>query len=117
MPDCPVRCHGLGVTRQGARPLVRERGVASTTPRLVSMRIVCRGEPCAVAMSSERRKRQSRPAPSGPLRAAEYVRMSTEHQQYSTENQHAAIQRYADEPGLLIVRTFTDAGKSGLGIQ
>ncbi len=43
--------------------------------------------------------------------------MSTEHQQYSTENQHAAIQRYADEHGLIIVRTFTDAGKSGLGIQ
>jgi hypothetical protein len=43
--------------------------------------------------------------------------MSTEHQQYSTENQHAAIQRYADEHGLLIVRTFTDAGKSGVGIQ
>jgi DNA invertase Pin-like site-specific DNA recombinase len=43
--------------------------------------------------------------------------MSTEHQQYSTENQHAAVQRYADEHGLLIVRTFTDAGKSGLGIQ
>jgi DNA invertase Pin-like site-specific DNA recombinase len=43
--------------------------------------------------------------------------MSTEHQQYSTENQHATIQRYADERGLLIVRTFTDAGKSGLGIQ
>lgn len=43
--------------------------------------------------------------------------MSTEHQQYSTENQHAAIQRYADEHGLLIVRTFTDAGKSGVGIH
>ena len=43
--------------------------------------------------------------------------MSTEHQQYSTENQHAAIQRYADEHGLIIVRTFTDAGKSGLGIH
>jgi len=43
--------------------------------------------------------------------------MSTEHQQYSTENQHAAIQRYADDHSLMIVRTFTDAGKSGLGIQ
>ena len=43
--------------------------------------------------------------------------MSTEHQQYSTENQHAAIQRYADEHNLLIVRTFTDAGKSGVGIH
>jgi DNA invertase Pin-like site-specific DNA recombinase len=51
------------------------------------------------------------------MRAVEYIRMSTEHQQYSTENQHAAIQRYADERGLIIVRTFTDAGKSGLGIH
>ena len=58
-------------------------------------------------MKSERRKRPSRPAPSGPIRAAEYVRMSTDHQQYSTENQHAAIQRYADEHGLLIVRSRT----------
>ena len=75
------------------------------------------GGPCAIAMKSERRKRPSRPVPSGPIRAAEYVRMSTEHQQYSTENQHAAIQRYADEHGMLIVRTFTDAGKSGVGIH
>ena len=68
-------------------------------------------------MKSKRRKRALCAAPSGPIRAAEYVRMSTEHQQYSTENQHAAIQRYADEHGLLIVRIFTDAGKSGVGIQ
>jgi DNA invertase Pin-like site-specific DNA recombinase len=66
-----------------------------------------------------RSKRRSRSLPNQPdrTRAAEYVRMSTEHQQYSTENQHAAIQRYADEHGLIIVRTFADAGKSGLGIQ
>jgi DNA invertase Pin-like site-specific DNA recombinase len=68
-------------------------------------------------MNSRRRSRSSRPDPAGPTRAAEYIRMSTEHQQYSTENQHAAIQRYADEHGLIIVRTFTDAGKSGLGIH
>jgi hypothetical protein len=40
--------------------------------------------------------------------------MSTEHQQYFTENQHAAIQRYADEHGQVIVRMYGDAGKSGL---
>jgi len=61
--------------------------------------------------------REHRDSVGGLVRAAEYVRMSTEHQQYSTENQHAAIQRYADEHGLLIVRTFTDAGKSGVGIH
>lgn len=53
----------------------------------------------------------------GVVRAAEYVRMSTDHQQYSTENQHAAIQRYADAHGIAIVRSFVDAGKSGVGIQ
>lgn len=52
-----------------------------------------------------------------PLRAAKYVRMSTEHQKYSTENQADAITRYADQRGLLIVRTYVDAGRSGLNIE
>src|ERR1017187_334634 len=51
------------------------------------------------------------------IRAAEYVRMSTEHQQYSTENQHQVIQQYAEGRGMVIVRTYTDAGKSGLRIE
>jgi DNA invertase Pin-like site-specific DNA recombinase len=50
-------------------------------------------------------------------RAAEYVRMSTDHQQYSTENQQTAIRRYAEVHGIAIVRSFIDAGKSGVGIQ
>ncbi|MFK7881664.1 recombinase family protein, partial [Roseobacter sp.] len=49
--------------------------------------------------------------------AAQYVRMSTEHQRYSTENQAEAIQQYADERGYQIIRTYSDAGKSGLRIQ
>jgi DNA invertase Pin-like site-specific DNA recombinase len=51
-----------------------------------------------------------------PVRAAEYVRMSTEHQRYSTENQSEAIKRYAEQRGLEIVRTYADAGRSGLNI-
>ena len=50
-------------------------------------------------------------------KAAQYVRMSTEHQRYSTENQSAAIAKYAEERGYKIVRTYSDAGKSGLRIQ
>ncbi len=53
----------------------------------------------------------------GPVRAAEYVRMSTEHQRYSTENQADAIRRYAAERGIEIVRTYADEGKSGLRID
>lgn len=53
---------------------------------------------------------------SGP-RAAEYVRMSTEHQQYSTENQSDAIHRYAATRNFQIIRTYSDAGKSGLNIR
>ena len=52
-----------------------------------------------------------------PLRAAEYVRMSTEHQQYSTENQGDIIRQYAEQRGMGIVRTYADAGKSGLRID
>jgi len=51
------------------------------------------------------------------VRAAEYVRMSTEHQKYSTENQSDAIHRYADQRGITIVRTYIDAGRSGLNIE
>src|ERR1019366_3576646 len=46
-------------------------------------------------------------------RAAEYVRMSTDHQQYSTENQREVIRKYSESRGKAIVRTYTDAGKSG----
>jgi DNA invertase Pin-like site-specific DNA recombinase len=51
------------------------------------------------------------------MRAAEYVRMSTEHQQYSTENQHDVIEAYAAKRGYQIVRTYADDGKSGLRIE
>lgn len=51
------------------------------------------------------------------VRAAQYVRMSTEHQKYSTDNQAAAIRRYADKRGYTIVRTYADEGKSGLRLD
>lgn len=50
-------------------------------------------------------------------RAVEYVRMSTEHQRYSTENQSDVIQQYAAKRGIEIVRTSADAGKSGLRLE
>src|SRR6476646_10511777 len=52
-----------------------------------------------------------------PVRAAQYVRMSTEHQKYSTENQSEAMQEYAARRGIEIVRTYADAGKSGLSLE
>lgn len=48
---------------------------------------------------------------------AQYVRMSTEHQRYSTENQQLAISEYATLHGMRIVKTYIDAGKSGLNIS
>lgn len=50
-------------------------------------------------------------------RAAAYVRMSTEHQQYSTSNQMDVIREYAKRRDLEIVREYSDEGKSGLSIQ
>ena len=45
--------------------------------------------------------------------AAVYVRMSTEHQQYSTSNQMAAIRKYAKQLGLKIVSTSSSDGAKG----
>ena len=55
--------------------------------------------------------------PDDLIRAAEYVRMSTEHQQYSTSNQADVIRDYAKKRGMEVVRTFADAGKSGLRLD
>lgn len=49
--------------------------------------------------------------------AAQYVRMSTEDQQYSIANQEAAIQTYAISHGYAVVSTYADAGKSGVEIK
>ncbi len=43
--------------------------------------------------------------------------MSTDHQQYSTENQADAIRQYAARRGIEIVRTYADDGKSGLSLD
>ncbi len=51
------------------------------------------------------------------LLAAEYVRMSTEHQQYSTDNQRQKIREYAERRNIDIVQTYADEGKSGLRID
>ena len=47
---------------------------------------------------------------------AQYLRMSTEHQQYSTANQSIAILQYAQKHDMEVVRTYADHGKSGLGL-
>jgi len=49
--------------------------------------------------------------------AAQYLRMSTEHQQYSFANQTTKIQQYADIKGFLIVHTYSDAARSGLVLK
>jgi DNA invertase Pin-like site-specific DNA recombinase len=49
--------------------------------------------------------------------AALYLRMSTEHQQYSLENQSMAIRKYADSRGFEVVQTYSDAARSGLVLK
>jgi len=50
-------------------------------------------------------------------KAAQYVRMSTDMQRYSTENQKSLIALYAASHGFQIVKTYADEGKSGLSIK
>lgn len=51
------------------------------------------------------------------VRAAQYVRMSSEHQYFSTETQKIAIAEYAAARGYDIVSTYADEGKSGLSLK
>lgn len=61
---------------------------------------------------------ESDPQPEQPaIKVAAYVRMSTEHQQYSTSNQLDVIRDYAQRRHMEIVTTYSDEGKSGLNIQ
>lgn len=50
-------------------------------------------------------------------RAALYVRASTEHQNYSTDHQEAALQEYATEHGLQVTHIYRDKGRSGLTLH
>jgi DNA invertase Pin-like site-specific DNA recombinase len=51
------------------------------------------------------------------LPAAEYVRMSTDLQKYSIENQSIVNHAYAVSRGMEIVRTYSDQGRSGLSLD
>ena len=51
------------------------------------------------------------------ISAAQYLRMSTEHQQYSTANQECRIQEYAESHGFTVTRTYADSAKSGLWLK
>lgn len=50
-------------------------------------------------------------------RAAQYIRMSTDHQDLSPEFQEAAIKSYASLHGLEIVASYDDLGRSGLSLR
>jgi DNA invertase Pin-like site-specific DNA recombinase len=56
-------------------------------------------------------------SPDRAARAVQYLRMSTEHQRYSLENQTAAIAEYAALEGYEVVRTYSDAARSGLNLK
>ncbi|HCQ3662153.1 TPA: recombinase family protein [Escherichia coli] len=50
------------------------------------------------------------------VRVAQYLRMSTDHQQYSLHNQSEYIKDYAEKNNMEIAYTYDDSGKSGVSI-
>src|SRR6266851_5583430 len=48
--------------------------------------------------------------------AAQYVRVSTERQEYSLDCQFAGISQYAQQNGFVVCQTYCDEAKSGLVI-
>jgi DNA invertase Pin-like site-specific DNA recombinase len=49
--------------------------------------------------------------------AAQYLRMSTEHQRYSMENQVRCIQPYAESHGFAIIASYSDGARSGIRLK
>ncbi len=66
------------------------------------------------ALSQPLKQKKNSPSAVPLVPAAQYVRMSDEMQQYSIDNQKAAIQEYASRHGFTIVKTYADIGKSGV---
>ena len=56
-------------------------------------------------------------APSAPVPAAQYLRMSTGEQKLSLSYQAAAIERYARKHRFIVLSTYEDPGKSGLTLK
>lgn len=83
----------------------------SSSPTRTERAIVLR-EPRIANTATAQADRQ----PPATLRAAQYLRMSSNPQQYSIEIQAAAIAAYAARRGIDIVRNYSDPGRSGLTI-
>ena len=56
-------------------------------------------------------------APRANIPAAQYLRMSTEHQRYSLDSQARAIAAYAASNGFEVICSYVDAGVSGLDLE
>jgi DNA invertase Pin-like site-specific DNA recombinase len=54
---------------------------------------------------------------SGRIPAVQYLRISTEQQQHSIENQAAVLREYAIQRGFSILGTIAEEGKSGLTVE
>lgn len=52
-----------------------------------------------------------------PLPVAQYIRMSTEHQKFSLENQRAALRLYAEAKNFAVIKTYVDSGKTGVVLK
>lgn len=55
--------------------------------------------------------------PGFPVPVAQYLRMSTEHQQYSLAFQTSTMRSFAEKNNFKVVQTYTDAGKSGVVLK
>lgn len=70
-----------------------------------------------IGMNLQNRQQQGTLSLETLIPVAQYVRMSTDHQQYSTLNQSDKIREYANFNNMEITKTYEDHGKSGLTIS
>ena len=56
-------------------------------------------------------------SPSPFIPAAQYIRMSTEHQKFSWRTKRAALRLYAEAQKFAVVKTYVDSGKTGVVLK
>jgi DNA invertase Pin-like site-specific DNA recombinase len=68
-------------------------------------------------MESHSRAQATSESSGTSIPVAQYLRASSEHQKYSTANQSLINEAYAATHGMVIVRSYTDRGRSGLDFE
>lgn len=108
---------GHFITDQTVLMMERQRGITNDNTSIQAVSRTIRVGPSSELNDYLRPTMEVSMSSGTNLPAAQYLRMSTEHQEYSIDNQADAIRKYAEAQGFEIIKTYSDEAKSGLVLK